>query len=131
MPWNIFVTALLQFKPTLQERQHVFCYLITSACLAAVSPHLPLSPGPDNTRASLAAVGSWSMQVALLSLPDLKPIVTEDLGSEVIPRSVALAEFEGQAYVLCGLGDGQLHNWRWEPDSNSLSGKRRGYICLL
>ncbi|WIA28317.1 hypothetical protein OEZ86_010868 [Tetradesmus obliquus] len=87
---------------------------------------LDITPvGPDNTRASLAAVGSWSMQVALLSLPDLKPIVTEDLGSEVIPRSVALAEFEGQAYVLCGLGDGQLHNWRWEPDSNSLSDHRK------
>uniref|UniRef100_A0A383VG15 DNA damage-binding protein 1 n=1 Tax=Tetradesmus obliquus TaxID=3088 RepID=A0A383VG15_TETOB len=87
---------------------------------------LDITPvGPDNTRAGLAAVGSWSMQVALLSLPDLKPVVTEDLGSEVIPRSVALAEFEGQAYVLCGLGDGQLHNWRWEPESSSLSDHRK------
>jgi DNA damage-binding protein 1 len=63
------------------------------------------------------------MQVKLLSLPGLTPVVTEELGSEVIPRSVALAEFEGQAYVLCGLGDGQLHNWRLDAESSSLSGE--------
>ncbi|KAF6263102.1 mono-functional DNA-alkylating methyl methanesulfonate N-term-domain-containing protein, partial [Scenedesmus sp. NREL 46B-D3] len=83
---------------------------------------LDITPvGPDNTKASLAAVGDWSMQVKLLSLPGLAPVVTEALGSEVIPRSVALAEFEGQAYVLCGLGDGQLHNWRLDADGSSLS----------
>lgn len=79
--------------------------------------------GPDRDRASLAVIGDWSMQVKLLSLPDLKPIVTEELGSEVIPRSVALADFEGQAYVLCGLGDGQLHNWRLATETARLSGE--------
>ena len=27
-----------------------------------------------------------------------------------------------QAYVLCGLGDGQLHNWRLQPETAALSG---------
>lgn len=51
-----------------------------------------------NNKASLAVIGSWSMQVKLLSLPALTPLVTEDLGSEIIPRSVALADFEGQVW---------------------------------
>jgi len=61
--------------------------------------------------------------VKLLSVPELQPVGTEELGSEIIPRSVALADFEGQAYVLCGLGDGQLHNWRLEPSTGAMSGE--------
>jgi hypothetical protein len=38
-------------------------------------------------------------------------------------RSVALADFEGQAYVLCGLGDGQLRNWRLDLETGALSGE--------
>lgn len=82
-----------------------------------------LPAGPDSNRSSLAVIGSWNRQVKLLSLPDLSPVAVEDLGSEIIPRSVALADFEGQAYVLCGLGDGQLHNWRLDPASNTMSGE--------
>eukprot|EP00878_Enallax_costatus_P005870 GHUV01006158.1.p1 GENE.GHUV01006158.1~~GHUV01006158.1.p1 ORF type:complete len:800 (+),score=216.97 GHUV01006158.1:186-2585(+) len=84
----------------------------------------PVGPDHDN-KSSLAVIGSWSMQVTLLSSPDLQPLVTEDLGSEIIPRSVALADFEGQAYVLCGLGDGQLHNWRLQPDTAALSDHKK------
>lgn len=58
----------------------------------------------------------------LLSVPELAPVGVEDLGSEIIPRSVALADFEGQGYVLCGLGDGQLHNWRLDPATRSMTG---------
>lgn len=54
-----------------------------------------------NNKASLAVVGSWSMQVKLLSLPDLTALVTEELASEIIPRSVALADFEGQVRCSC------------------------------
>lgn len=56
-----------------------------------------------NNKASLAVIGSWSMQVKLLSLPGLSPLVTEELGSEIIPRSVALADFEGQVRIYCVL----------------------------
>lgn len=55
-----------------------------------------LAGSDGNEKSKLAVIGSWSMQVKLLSLPDLKTLVTQDLGSEVIPRSVALADFEGQ-----------------------------------
>ncbi len=51
--------------------------------------------GTDSQQLSLAAVGTWGMQLSLLSLPSLSPILTEPLGGEVIPRSVLLTEFEG------------------------------------
>jgi DNA damage-binding protein 1 len=78
--------------------------------------------GDDASKASLAVIGSWSRTVSLLALPSLKPVTQVELGSEVIPRSVALADFDGQPYVLCGLGDGQLHNWRLEPGKAAMNG---------
>lgn len=92
--------------------------------------HPPTPAGPDSTTASLAIIGSWSRQVKLLSVPDLAPVGVEELGSDIIPRSVALADFEGQGYVLCGLGDGQLHNWRLDPATCSMTGTCRR-VCLL
>eukprot|EP00879_Flechtneria_rotunda_P007343 GHRR01007704.1.p1 GENE.GHRR01007704.1~~GHRR01007704.1.p1 ORF type:complete len:982 (+),score=309.67 GHRR01007704.1:155-3100(+) len=87
---------------------------------------LDITPvGADSNKATLAAVGTWAMQVQLLSLPSLKPVTTEELGSEIIPRSVVLANFEGQAYVLCGLGDGQLHNWRLQSETSTLTDHKK------
>jgi hypothetical protein len=87
--------------------------------------HTP--PGGGDTtvphKASLAVLGSWSRTVSLLSLPGLAPVASQELGSDIIPRSVALADFDGQPYVLCGMGDGQLHNWRLDPGSGTLSGE--------
>jgi DNA damage-binding protein 1 len=93
----------------------ILLFVICMVCVAAA--------GSDSNKSSLAVIGSWSRQVKLLSVPDLNPVAVEELGSDIIPRSVALADFEGQAYVLCGLGDGQLHNWRLDPPSNTMSGK--------
>ncbi|KAF8072489.1 DDB1A [Scenedesmus sp. PABB004] len=95
---------------------------VAGAVMDAEVSCLDITPvGADPHRASLAAIGSWSMQASLLALPGLTPLVTQPLGGEVIPRSVALAEFEGAAYLLCGLGDGQLHNWRLAPETAALS----------
>jgi hypothetical protein len=40
----------------------------------------------EATRASLAAVGTWAMQVCLMRLPDLSIVAAEALQGEVIPR---------------------------------------------
>ena len=48
---------------------------------------------PDN--ATLAAVGTWNMQLLVLALPSLAVRTTETLGGEVIARSVLFAVFEG------------------------------------
>ena len=91
------------------------------ACLD-VSP-LALTAAP--TAAKIAAVGMWSLQLRLLSLPDLATLTTEALGGEVIPRSVLLHTFDGMPYCLVGLGDGQLLNWRLDAATGTVSERKR------
>ena len=74
--------------------------------------------------ASLAAVGLWNHTVALLSLPALQPVAEETLPAETIPRSVLLATFEGVAYLLAGLGDGQLFTFVLDAASGALSDRK-------
>lgn len=89
------------------------------ACLDITS----LAPGDGPS--TLAAVGTWSLQLHLLSLPGLTPLRTEELGGEVIPRSVLMNSFDGSPYCLVGLGDGQLLTWRLDVASGGLSERKR------
>jgi DNA damage-binding protein 1 len=76
---------------------------------------LDLSPiGANTDSANLLTIGTWSMKIHLLSLPDLQLIGSHDLGGEVMPRSVLLATFEEKPYLLCGLGDGTLLSYHIE-----------------
>ncbi|KAG7666932.1 hypothetical protein KSW81_000683 [Nannochloris sp. 'desiccata'] len=76
---------------------------------------LDLSPiGANSDSANLLTIGTWSMKIHLLSLPDLQVIGSHDLGGEVMPRSVLLATFEDKPYLLCGLGDGTLLSYHIE-----------------
>lgn len=59
-------------------------------------------------------------QVHIYELPSLKLLVSEALDGEVIPRSVLFADFEGVPYLLCALGDGQLHNFHVDATSGAL-----------
>jgi DNA damage-binding protein 1 len=62
---------------------------------------------PGAAAAQLCAVGLWSMEVCVLSMPDLRKVSSAPLASaEVIPRAVLLCAFEGTPYLLAGLGDG-------------------------
>lgn len=96
---------------------------------------LDINPiGEDNDRSSLAAVGMWTdISVNIYSLPDLDWITTENLGGEIIPRSVLLCNFEGVSHFTISLF--HLHKskllrfstrhssgillimcpWRWSP----------------
>lgn len=59
----------------------------------------------------------------MLSLPTLSHITSDVIGGEVMPRSVLCTSFEGTPYLLCGLGDGQLVNYRIE--GNGLVEKKK------
>lgn len=84
----------------------------------------PLITG--NPRASLAAVGLWTdVSVRLIELPSLTQAHKQELGGEIIPRSVLLATFEDISYLLCGLGDGQLLSFVLDGHSGSLTNKKR------
>ena len=45
-----------------------------------------LDAGDDAERAALLAAGTWGMDLLVISLPDLRLVLREPLGAEVIPR---------------------------------------------
>lgn len=54
----------------------------------------PIGENPNHS--NLAAVGMWTdISVRIFSLPDLNLVTKEQLGGEIIPRSVLLCAFEG------------------------------------
>lgn len=60
----------------------------------------PIGPNPNFSQ--LAAVGMWTdISVRIFSLPDLNLIIKENLGGEIIPRSVLLCSFEGVSNATC------------------------------
>ncbi|KAL9270792.1 DNA damage-binding protein 1-like protein [Drosera capensis] len=88
---------------------------------------LYLSPIGENPNYSqLAAVGMWTdISVRIFSLPDLNLITKEQLGGEIIPRSVLLCTFEGISYLLCALGDGYLLNFILNMSSGELTDRKK------
>jgi len=57
----------------------------------------PIGENPNHSH--LAAVGMWTdISVRVFSLPDLNLVTKEQLGGEIIPRSVLLCAFEGVGF---------------------------------
>ncbi|KAK9153316.1 hypothetical protein Sjap_000796 [Stephania japonica] len=88
---------------------------------------LDINPiGEDPNCSQLAAVGMWTdMSVRLYSLPGLELIAKEQLGGEIIPRSVLLCTFEGVSYLLCALGDGHLFNFVLNLSTGELTDRKK------
>ncbi|OMO75054.1 hypothetical protein CCACVL1_16354, partial [Corchorus capsularis] len=88
---------------------------------------LDINPIGENPNFSqLAAVGMWTdISVKIFSLPDLNLITKEQLGGEIIPRSVLLCSFEGISYLLCALGDGHLLNFQLNMSSGELTDRKK------
>ncbi|KAK0579690.1 hypothetical protein LWI29_029830 [Acer saccharum] len=88
---------------------------------------LDINPIGDNPNYSqLAAVGMWTdISVRIFSLPDLNLITKENLGGEIIPRSVLLCAFEGISYLLCALGDGHLLNFLLNMSTGELADRKK------
>ncbi|XVF00511.1 hypothetical protein REPUB_Repub04eG0007500 [Reevesia pubescens] len=88
---------------------------------------LDINPISENSNFSqLAAVGMWTdISVRIFSLPDLNLITKEQLGGEIIPRSVLLCSFEGISYLLCALGDGHLLNFQLNMSSGELTDRKK------
>ncbi|GMI74364.1 damaged DNA binding protein 1A [Hibiscus trionum] len=88
---------------------------------------LDINPIGENSNYShLAAVGMWTdISVRIFSLPELNLITKEQLGGEIIPRSVLLCSFEGSSYLLCALGDGHLLNFQVNMTSGELTDRKK------
>ncbi|EFN59838.1 hypothetical protein CHLNCDRAFT_29381 [Chlorella variabilis] len=78
---------------------------------------LDITPVGELSEASeVVAVGSWALEAHIFALPSLAPLFREKLPTDVIPRSTLFAQFEGDTYLMYGLGDGQLVNYRLDAD---------------
>lgn len=64
------------------------------------SPLLPISlAGSNSERSEAVAVGTWSMDAAIYSLPDLRPLFKEALPTDVIPRRWAMRGVQAAVLV--------------------------------
>eukprot|EP01083_Nonionella_stella_P074583 202363_1 len=80
----------------------------------------------DSEGAQFAVVGLWEdISLRMLEIPSLKEIRKEDLGGQIIPRSVLFVNLGGEPTLLCGLGDGNLISWDVNPQSSELSHKKK------
>ncbi|XP_060203147.1 DNA damage-binding protein 1 isoform X1 [Lycium barbarum] len=88
---------------------------------------LDINPIGENPNYSpIAAVGMWTdISVRIYSLPDLNLITKEQLGGEIIPRSVLMCSFEGISYLLCALGDGHLLNFVLSMSTGELTDRKK------
>ncbi|KAM7270364.1 hypothetical protein ACFE04_029578 [Oxalis oulophora] len=84
----------------------------------------PIGENPNSSQ--LAVVGMWTdISVRIFSLPDLNLVTKEQLGGEIIPRSVLLCTFEGISYLLCALGDGHLLNFQMNMGNGTLTDRKK------
>uniref|UniRef100_A0A7S0WJG8 DNA damage-binding protein 1 n=1 Tax=Chlamydomonas leiostraca TaxID=1034604 RepID=A0A7S0WJG8_9CHLO len=83
--------------------------------------------GEEGEAAAYVAVGTWSMEALVLRVAadGLAPVTREQLPGEVIPRSILMASFEGNPYLLAGLGDGTLLHWRLDAATGALSERKK------
>lgn len=82
--------------------------------------------GEGNHSSSICAVGMWTdFSVRILEVPSLKQLHKQDLGGEIIARSLLLITFEGIHYLLCGLGDGNLFSFVLHPKNFEFSEKKK------
>ncbi|GFS39733.1 damaged DNA binding protein 1A [Actinidia rufa] len=84
----------------------------------------PIGENPNYSQ--LAAVGMWTdITVRIFSIPDMNLVTKENLGGEIIPRSVLLCSFEGISYLLCALGDGHLLNFLLNTSTGELTNRKK------
>ena len=82
--------------------------------------------GEGGDTAQYAVVGMWTDRtLRVLQLPALTEVSRDEVGGEVIPRSVLLCPFSPTAtYLLVGLGDGHLISYAFAPSTGSLSARK-------
>ena len=76
--------------------------------------------------AQYAVLGMWTdRSIRILQLPSLTEVARDEVGSEVIPRSVLLCPFTPTAtFLLVGLGDGHLISYSFSVTNGTLSNRK-------
>ncbi|KAG7298167.1 DNA damage-binding protein 1 [Plutella xylostella] len=97
--------------------------LIAEKCMDEEVACLDLGAGGAG---ALLGVGLWTdISVRVLRLPALTPLHTEQLGGEIIPRSLLICVLEGICYLLCALGDGSMFYFTLDQETGALRNKKR------
>ncbi|XP_053613345.1 DNA damage-binding protein 1 [Plodia interpunctella] len=97
--------------------------LTKSVCMEEEVACLDIGPGPEPC---FLGVGLWTdISVRVLTLPDLKPVHTEKLCGEIIPRSLLICVLEGICYLLCALGDGSMFYFTVDQQTGELCNKKK------
>eukprot|EP00189_Rhodosorus_marinus_P000629 CAMPEP_0113959938 /NCGR_PEP_ID=MMETSP0011_2-20120614/4431_1 /TAXON_ID=101924 /ORGANISM="Rhodosorus marinus" /LENGTH=1036 /DNA_ID=CAMNT_0000971323 /DNA_START=446 /DNA_END=3556 /DNA_ORIENTATION=- /assembly_acc=CAM_ASM_000156 len=91
---------------------------------------LDCTPLGDESRAKWAAVGTWKdVNVQLVSLPELKTVLVENLGGNLIARSLLFTTLDEKTFMLLVAdGDGYVVSYLLNPNGRAddiLSEKRR------
>nr|XP_037277577.1 LOW QUALITY PROTEIN: DNA damage-binding protein 1-like [Rhipicephalus microplus] len=132
---NISVVTCNQSQVVCAVRKEVFCLEIGDGVLNQISNSelenevacldiTPLTEGAE--KSTLCAVGLWTdISIRILSLPSLQQLQKENIGGEIIPRSILIATFEGIHYLLCALGDGSLFYFQLEATTGALTERKK------
>ena len=131
---NISVVAANSSQVVAAAGQHIYYLTVQSGSLklegSAVMEHevacLDVSPLGDEETSNVVAVGLWTdISAHILSLPKLEEVAKEFLGGDIIPRSILMSTFEGNHYLLCAMGDGQLYYFTFNPQTCHLADKKK------
>ncbi|CAH0392029.1 unnamed protein product [Bemisia tabaci] len=80
----------------------------------------------DDEKAELGAVGLWTdISARVVRLPSLETLCKENLGGEIMPRSILMATFDSMSYLLCALGDGSMFYFNLNKSTGQLSEKKK------
>lgn len=132
---NISVVTCNQSQIVCAVRKEVFCLEIGDGVLNQISNAelenevacldiTPLTEGAE--KSTLCAVGLWTdISIRILSLPSLQQLQKENIGGEIIPRSILITTFEGIHYLLCALGDGSLFYFLLEATTGALTDRKK------
>lgn len=132
---NISVVTCNQSQVVCAVRKEVFCLEIGDGVLNQISNAelenevacldiTPLTEGSE--KSTLCAVGLWTdISIRILSLPSLQQLQKENIGGEIIPRSILITTFEGIHYLLCALGDGSLFYFLLEATTGALTDRKK------
>lgn len=132
---NISVVTCNQSQVVCAVRKEVFCLEIGDGVLNQISNAelenevacldiTPLTEGDE--KSTLCAVGLWTdISIRILSLPSLEQLQKENIGGEIIPRSILITTFEGIHYLLCALGDGSLFYFLLEATTGALTDRKK------
>ncbi|EFC49032.1 damage-specific DNA binding protein 1 [Naegleria gruberi] len=87
---------------------------------------IDISPEEGKISSTVCAVGMWTeISVRVLTLPSFDILTVQELGGEILPRSILMPTFEGINYLMCGLGDGHLFTFKMDRGMGILTDKKR------